>query len=206
MGAGLRAALESALNAALTTDPASQRRLENLAGKSVQIEITDLGLNWCLYLNYPLVLLEAGPDTNANSHLCGPLQDFLGLALKDSVSLSHSGVSHAGDIQLLNTCISLFKQVELDWAGVVSERLGPLPGALADQVQQASGQLKQTLLKLPPFLGDYVQNELQLVPSKPRLDVFTQDIHELRSRTDRLTARIERLNARLDQERQQPHV
>lgn len=206
LGAGLRGALESALNSALSLDPASQRRLEDLAGKCVQIEITDLGLNWCLHLNYPLVLLEASGDTNANSHLTGKLQDFGGLALKGSVSLSQSGVSHTGDIGLLNTCINLFKHLELDWAGVVSERLGPLPGALADQLQQASGQLKHTLLKLPPFLGDYIQNELQLVPSKPQLDVFSQDIHELRSRTDRLTARIERLNARLDQERQNPHV
>ncbi|HMW70967.1 MAG TPA: SCP2 sterol-binding domain-containing protein [Cellvibrionaceae bacterium] len=206
IGAGLRSALEAALNSALSLDPASQRRLEDLAGKSVQLEITDLRLNWCLHLNYPLLLLEAGAETAANSRLSGKLQDFVGLALKDSASLSHSGVSHAGDIQLLNTCIQLFKNLELDWAGVVSEHLGPLPGALVDQLYEACGTLKQTLAKLPPFLGDYVQNELQLVPSKPQLDLFTQDIHELRSRADRLTARIERLDARLDQERQKPHV
>lgn len=206
LGAGLRSALEAALNSALSLDPASQRRLEDLAGKSVQIEITDLRLNWCLHLNYPLVLLEVGAETAANSRLSGKLQDFLGLAVKDSVSLGHSGVSHSGDIQLLNTCIQLFKNLELDWASLVSERFGPLPGAFVDQLQGASQQLKQTLAKLPPFLGDYVQNELQLVPSKPELDLFTQDIHELRSSVDRLSARIERLSARLDQEREKAHV
>lgn len=200
IGAGLRAALEGALNTALRSDPASQQRLVNLAGKSVHLSITDLKLDWCIHLNYPLVLLDAdaAAAASANSHLAGSLADFIGLGLKDTHSLNGSGVVHTGDIQLLNACLNLFKQLDLDLAGLVSQELGPLAGALVDQLKQLGDQAQQTLSKMPPFIGDYVQHELQLVPSAAQLDLFTQDIHDLRSRADRLAARIERLNARLD--------
>ena len=185
---------------ALRSDPASQQRLVNLAGKSVHLSISDLQLDWCIHLNYPLVLLDAdaAAAASANSHLTGSLADFIGLGLKDTHSLNGSGVVHTGDIQLLNACLKLFKQLDLDLAGLVSQELGPLAGALVDQLKQLGEQAQQTLNKMPPFIGDYVQHELQLVPSAAQLDLFTQDIHDLRSRTDRLAARIERLNARLD--------
>ncbi|HEY6530508.1 MAG TPA: SCP2 sterol-binding domain-containing protein [Cellvibrionaceae bacterium] len=207
IAAGLRAAVESALNLALSADAASQRALTNLAGKSIALSITDINLRWCIHLNYPIVLLDTD-SCEANSQLTGRLQDFLGLSLKNSVSFSQTGVTHSGDIQLLNSCIGLLKNLDLDLGSVVSEHLGPLSGALTDQIQQVGAQIKHILTKMPPFFGDYLQHELQLTPSKPQIDAFTADIHELRSNVERLAARIERLNARLDTEllSQNPHV
>jgi ubiquinone biosynthesis accessory factor UbiJ len=207
IAAGLRSAVESALNLALSADPASQIALANLAGKTIALTITDINVRWCIHLNYPLVLLDTETSA-ANSQLTGRLQDFLGLSLKNSVSFSQTGVTHSGDIQLLNSCIHILKNLDLDLGSLVSEHLGPLSGALTDQIRQVGTQIKHTLTKMPPFIGDYLQHELQLTPSKPQIDAFTADIHELRSSVERLTARIERLNARLDTEllSQNPHV
>ncbi|MEY4591081.1 MAG: hypothetical protein RL497_3157 [Pseudomonadota bacterium] len=203
VAASLRATLEAALNLALSADPASQQKLIGQAGKSIALNITDLNLNWCVHLNYPLIILETGNleggNTPANSLLTGRLQDFIGLSLKHSASLSHTGISHSGDIQLLNSSINLFKNLDIDLGEIISNALGPLSGALVDSALEVFLPIKHTLNKAPQFLGDYLQHEVQLIPSKNQLDAFTQDIHQLRSNTDRLSAKIQRLNTRLDQ-------
>lgn len=205
--AGLRSVVEASLNVALQADPSSQLKLQALAGKSIALNITDLKLRWCVHLNYPLILLAAG-DAPVDSELTGSLQDFIGLGLKQATSFNQTGISHSGDIQLLNTCLQLMKTLDLDVGALITTQAGPLAGSLADQLGNVFTHLNSTLAKAPVFIGDYVQHELQLIPSKNHIDGFTADIHQLRSATDRLNARLERLNARLDQTLQSltPHV
>jgi ubiquinone biosynthesis accessory factor UbiJ len=196
--ASLRLAVEASINLALQADPACQLKLQALAGKSIALHITDMNLRWCVYLNYPLVLLDAG-DTPADSQLAGRLQDFIGVSVKPGANFSQTGISHSGDIQLLNTCLQLMKSLDLDVGALISAQAGPLAGALSDQLGAVFTHVNTTLAKAPLFIGDYLQHELQLIPSKHHIDAFTADIHLLRSATDRLNAHIERFNARLDQ-------
>lgn len=213
IGAAVRSAVEASLNLALRADPASVLKLRSLAGKSIALHITDLNLHWCVYLNDPLVLMAiesqdhpSDKPTQGDSQLTGTLQDFIGLGLKRAVSFSQTGITHSGDIQLLNTCLRIAQNLDLDIGGAISQQLGPLAGAAWDRLSQAAGQVNKNLAKAPVMFGDYLQHELQLMPSQSQLDGFTADVHVLRSAADRLAARIERLNSRLTHANLPPHV
>lgn len=208
-GAAVRSAVETSLNLALRADPASQLNFKALAGKSIAVHIKDLDLHWCVFLNDPLVLMAISPNGETpagDSQLSGNLQDFIGLGLKRTASFSQTGITHSGDIQLLNSCLRIAQNLDLDIGGAISKQLGPLAGAAWDRLSQTATEINNNLAKAPVMFGDYLQHELQLIPGPGQLEGFTADVHLLRSAADRLAARIERLNARLNQANLPPHV
>lgn len=192
LGALSRSALEAAINALLRLDPASQLALKQLAGKRLKITSSQPAVSVLVVLDYPLSLLD-GQDWSADSELTGTAQDLIGLLHKPTHSLAGTGVTHRGDMGLLQALVQLAKQLDLDWGQLLAQACGPVVGPMLQQLLAKPLQYAQSQWQhLPPLLGDYLQHELQLVPGAEEIRAFGDEVQTLREATDRLAARLER--------------
>jgi ubiquinone biosynthesis protein UbiJ len=194
--------LEFVLAQALDYDPGSRSALAALADKTLAIVITQPAFNLQLTFSAASVQVSARSGSAADCTLSGSLPAVLGLLWRESHSLAGSGVSVIGDVGLLQKLQQVLTNAELDWEQAMIDRLAHLTGAtnasllvhpVAQLLRGGNQWFKSQAQKAPDWLRDYLAEELGVLPSAQELEVFYQDVDELRARTERLEAQLRKL-------------
>lgn len=196
----LLAAIEAAFNRYLALDPAALRRVGQLEGRVIAIELT--GLDLCLFLLpgprgvQVLSQYEGEPD----ARLTGTPLALMRMGLSDDASrqLFAHEVEIRGDIELGQQFKHILDAIEIDW----EEQLSRVSGDVAaHQIGRAARGLagwgRQTADSLTRDLGEYLQEEARLVPSGAEVQRYLAEVDTLRADVDRLEARVQRLKGRL---------
>ncbi len=196
----LIAALETALNRYLALDNNKEDLLIPLKGKIIALTIQPF--NETLYLcptSDSIQIIDQvtdEPDTTISGSAWA--LGLMGISAKPMRSVFSGDIKIEGDIQTGKQFQELFKKLDIDLEGLLAQYAG---ADLASRVSQffRSGQEwgKETIETFKLNTAEFLQEETRDLPAKPEIDSFYQDVDELRTASDRLESRIERLNKTL---------
>lgn len=196
----ITATLEAALNQYLQLDPDSRSHLASMEGKCLAVELKGLDISFYLLTdNQGIQVLNHYPE-QPDATLSGTPMELLGLALEQQPgpAMFAGGVKISGDTELGQHFKRLFDSLDIDWeehlsqytGDIIAHKLGSLFRSGKEWRQQAADILQQDV-------AEYLLQEDHLVPEKAELEEFFSEIDKLREDTDRIQARISRLQNQL---------
>ena len=201
----LLAGCERTLNALLARDPAAPHRLAQLTGSRllVRLEKPHLALLLCYH--------AAGIDLQYGDEVAESDVDAVVELTPETFSEWLSGASIErlmfdgklavrGRIHLLEATRDLLFDLDIDWEGELAGWLGNLPAhSLAEGIRRAARWGLRTKDELLQDVSEYVFEEARLLPGRQQRNVLRDHLTELEVATDRLEARLSRLQRRLHQ-------
>lgn len=196
--ASLLAGLEAVLNRYLRLDPDAMARMAALQPRSIAIELTPLHLTLYVVPGENGIQLrsrlESGPDTVLRGTPLGLAQ--LGLGSQGGKALFSGNVVIEGDVETGQAFKAILDEMDIDWEEQLSRLTGDaIAHQLGNTARRAAGALRDGRRTLEQDLGEYLQEELRVLPTRIETENFSADVSRLVMDTDRLTARIRRLQA-----------
>ncbi len=185
--------LESVINRYLALDPEMLDKLAEFSGKVVKLEVT--GINKVFYMlpNERGIQIFTEHEGSADTVLRGtPVSLFkMGLVSNTASLLLKGEIEITGDTRLGHQFKNIFSQIDIDW----SEPLANLVGdSLAYQIQQTGNKFgrwgKESVKSVSTSFSEYLQEESRDVVTDTELNIFYDEVDQLRNDVDRLQAKI----------------
>jgi len=89
---------------------------------------------------------------------------------------------------------AILDEMDIDWEEQLSRLTGDtIAHQLGNTARRAAGVLRHGRRTLERDLGEYLQEELRVLPTRIETENFSADVSRLGMDTDRLAARIRRL-------------
>ncbi len=189
-------ALEKAINHALRLDEQASSKLKALNGKVLEIVLAPLDVRFFIQFNEHIALLDGfeGPvDTTIHSSPIGLIRLSV-LPASQARSVFNENIRISGDVELGRQIKRLFDELDIDWEGHLAHFTGDVVayqiGSMVRKGLAFKNQFKESLRQ---NMTEYLQEELQVLPSADELHDFFNDIDELVMDVDRLEAHLQRL-------------
>ena len=201
VNAAAYAALEQVLNRAIRLDPETPARLAPMHGQVIELQLLGTGLSLFLIPEPQGIQLLSAFDGAPDCTLRGTPLDLARMrgSRKSADQLFSGAVAIEGDTQLAHRFGEFLAGLDIDWEEQLSKLTGDLVahevGNLARGLLDWGGRQTRTFEQ---NLQEYLQEELRLLPSRPEVEPFLGDIDRLRDDTERLEARIKRLQGKLN--------
>ncbi len=188
--------LEAAMNKALRSDPVTCSALATLEGRIIQILAEDLNQSVYILPFDQGAQLQAYLEGDADVTLSGSSTRLLQLLTSDDKAEHFFGnsISIQGDASLANRFQAVLADMQIDWEALLADAVGDLPAhQIASFGRSQLTFLQQATRSMKANLQEYIQEEIAALPTQPETEHFLQQVDELRERSDRLAARIQRL-------------
>lgn len=189
-GAAL-AVCEKIINKALDYDPATRLGLAKCEGKILAVKISAPPCKCFVFFQEDSLRLMTNWDADVDTEISGSPLALAQLASTPVHNLKDSGVTVAGDLQLLSDLQHVIRNLDIDWEEILTQIFGDLIGhQTAEVIRKSTAWKKQQTEKFQRLAGEFVTEELHAIPSKVELEIFYQQVDELRLAADRLMARV----------------
>ena len=184
-------AAEIALNQYLGADEGALARARALAGRSLSIGLTDLGLAITFVAEGHGVQVVGQPEDEPDVYLAGRSRDFARVFFEaGSDGIMGAGLRIEGDIGIAQQFADLFARVDFDLGDLLDARFGPVAGHLIERgLSQAHGLLSRLRAELPAQAAEYLREETHDV-------VGTYEQARLHNEVTALADDVERAHAR----------
>lgn len=189
-------AFASAFNRYLQLDPEASARMASLQGRCIALEFRGMNLRLYVLPQVNGIQLLQKSDSEPDTVLSGtPLgMASLGLGSRTEQTLFSGAVTISGDVETGQAFKDILDSMDIDW----EEQLSRLTGdVIAHQVGNAARHARRFLAHARSTLeqdtGEYLQEELRVLPSRIEIENYMADVSRLVMDTDRLSARIKRL-------------
>ena len=194
--AGVIAGLESVINRYLRLDPDTAARMAALAGHCIGIDLQGLDLQLFIYPGAQGIQLrdhiDGEPDTVLHGTPLGMAR--LGLGKSTEKTLFSGAVSIAGDVETGQAFKAVLDAMDIDWEEQVSMLTGDvIAHQLGNTAKRAGQAFRHSRRTLEKDIGEYLQEELRVLPSRIETENFSAAVTRISIDTDRLAARIKRL-------------
>lgn len=205
-------ALEAALNRAVALDPDTRDALQALDGRSVVLALDAAESPLAMRLQVAGTQLRVGPvdaeqtpDLAVRSTLGGMLSfgmqsllpKLLGKRDDDEAAVPVGRMRIEGDAELARRLQRLAERFDPDWQQPFTAIFGDVLGVqIANGVAAALRQARTGGQKFAESAAEYLTEESRDVVPRAELDAFHDDVDTLRDDTERLAARIARLQKR----------
>jgi ubiquinone biosynthesis protein UbiJ len=195
----LVAALEVALNRYLRLEPAAIEECARLAGRVVELRVTQPDWSFFIELIPTGARVAADLPKAADVSIRAPLSAFakLGAASARGDSGLPSGIQVEGDAELLTRFNKLIASVGFDLEEVFAKYMND--GAahrLAEGLKDLFGWGRKTADTLMLDTAEYLREETGDLARAGDVSEWSEAVDVLRERTDRLEARLAKLEAR----------
>lgn len=193
------AALEAAVNRYLGLDPDAKRKIAELHGRVVGVELSGIGTLYLVPGPEGLQITtqhEGEPDCT----LQGSALDLIRMSRsEDSAEHLFAGrVSIAGDSELGHRFGKILGAMDIDW----EEQLSRITG---DVVAHEMGKGARAMVNWGRVTADtagknlqeYLQEEVRLLPTRYEAEEFLTGVDTLRDDVERLQTRVERMRGRI---------
>ena len=186
------AGLEQAVNAWLTLDPDALTRFAPCFGKVIALDLQGTGLMlYCLPGKQGLTFMsqyQGKPDTT----LSGRPFALFKLAIGDSTEVMFEGeVTIRGDVELGQVFKRAMDKLDIDWEEHLSHLTGDVIAHKAGHLLREFGQWWQhSRQRMAEDAREYIQDEVQLNPTRNEAEHFYRDVAKLRDDVARLSARV----------------
>lgn len=192
--AGALAAVEAAINKALTYDPATAQALAKLEPQVLAVYTRMPDARLFILPTADGIILQQVYEGEITAEIRGSVSDLAFMALSGSINLKDSGVEIIGRSSFVSELHAIFKQLDLDWEELLSQLLGDILGPQAAKlIRLRLGWLNDRKDNFTRLGTEFLTEELRSLASKPELEYFYQQVDELRFGTDRLQARFDAL-------------
>lgn len=194
------AALEAALNQALSLAPASRQDLNSLEDNIFALHCTSPTLSVFLHIDSDMVRLSGVYEGAVTTSVTGDVSDFTELASADdpTATLINGNLELDGDSAPLIELQKILSTLDMDWEAPLVDTLGDVAGhQLAQLLRHAFSWGKQASASINRQLSEFIHEEARLCPPRLELEDFYSDVNTLVQRVDRLQSRTDRLLQRL---------
>lgn len=174
-------------------DPAAALQLAKIDGQVIHICLTNPEIDLFIIPQAQQLAVQSFYDGTSNTQVAGKPSDFLELMLaKDPASaLINGNITVKGSASALIELQKIFKNTQLDWEFELSKIVGDIAAHEIGKVVAGSKLwFKQQRPKLDAQLKELVYNEARLLASRDDIKRFCNDVDDLSARLDRLEARI----------------
>ena len=190
--------LQETINLTLRLDPDTLARVAELEGRVLRLRAAGESPFGIYVLPEESGLrLRAQCDREPDVTLTGDMPAVFRMALRRFLPevVAAGEVQISGDIALGQRFQRLLEQVEVDWEEQLARVLGDVPAHQLGNVLRDFGTwTQQSLRTLHQDLGEYLQEESRLLPSRPRAGAFRQAVETLQRDLDGLEQRLARLH------------
>lgn len=190
------AALELAIGRALQLDPATFNALASLEGKCLHLHLDGPNLDFYVLPSSEGLALRGIHEAEVDTSVTGTPPDFVELIAADdaAAALINGNIQLTGDSKPLLELQSILHNLQLDWEGELARLVGDIPahelGRFVRQGLKIGRSVHQSLLRQ---LEEFIHEEGRLLPPRAELEDFYGEVDELVQRTERLAARLGRL-------------
>ncbi len=191
----ITAGLEKAINTYLSMDPDALAALGQLESKVVAVDVEGTGIRvFCLPHRSGITLLSQYMG-EPNTTITGRPIALLKLMTQDSSEVMFGGeVRISGDVETGQRFKRILDKMDIDW----EEHLSRLTG---DTVAHQTGHLLREINQwwqnsreqLAANSREYLQDEIQINPTREEIEQFYSQIEKLRDDVARLTVRLAQL-------------
>lgn len=191
------AMIEQIGNRLLSLDAEAQNKLLTLKDKSVLINVQDLQLNYYFLFHAGTLVVQQTNDKKPSVSISGKLSDFIAAASTENVgdSLFTGELHFSGEINTAKQFQTLVQSLEIDWQEPISKIFGDVVGHnIATGIIKINDLAKKLINNTQQDIPEYLQEEIKVTPSVNELTQFYEQVDLIRSQTERLEARIKRLN------------
>ncbi len=192
--------LEKALNRYLALDAESKRRIRLLQNKRVTLELLGTPLIVQLFFSDEKIALQWDDFAEADIKIKGTPLNLLhmSLARDDRHRFFADDVIVEGNMELAQHVLAIFDELEIDWEEQISQWVGDVPayqaGRFVRGIKKFNQRVRRTFLR---NLNEYVHEEINLVPAREALQLFFDEVDELRMDVDRLEMRLLKLKEKI---------
>jgi ubiquinone biosynthesis protein UbiJ len=195
----LLAALEIALNRYLRLEPAAIEECARLAGRTIELQVTQPAWSFLIEFTASGVRVASELPQPAEVRVSAPLRALLklGAASARGESGLPSGIDVDGDAELLTRFNKLMASVGFDLEEVFAKYLDD--GAahrLAEGLKDLFGWGRKTADTLLLDSAEYLREETGDLARAADVEEWSDAVDALRERTDRLDAKLARLERR----------
>jgi len=189
----LQTMVEGAINRALRLDPETLRRLGELEGKLIRVDLGNGADAFTLYIEPSSqgLRLHRESERAADVTLRGSVPVFARLA---RTGIAAGELQLSGDVELGSRFRRILEDIDPDWEEPLSRVIGDVAAHQVGRAARAaaawSGRAARTLAQ---DAAEYFQEEVHLLAPRPRVEEFLQAVDRLRADADRLQKRLERL-------------
>ena len=186
-------ALQHALNRALALDPAGQKKLAALEGRSVQLRLRGPQLE--MRVSVEDGCLRVGPAQERSSlRVVTTPGSVLAIALRGDGHVPPGALEIAGDAGLARQVEHLLQGWSPDLEAAFSGVLGDVIGVpVAQGLERVMQGMRRHSRELREDAAAWVRDEKRLTPSRAEVDDYLDGVDQVRERGDRLLSRLERL-------------
>lgn len=187
--------LERVINEALKHDPATAQRLQQQSGRSLTLALSEPTLIISLAFD-ERVYVSPLADPQADCQLSGKMSSAIALMSGPKTTLAGSDLTLTGQTGFLMELLDIAKNIDIDWEEALCQYLGEYAGyAVAQVIRYKARHIKRLAERSPRFIGDFVTEELQAVPTQPECEAFYNAIDDLQDDVARMEARIKNLTS-----------
>ncbi len=190
------AGIEQVLNRYLHLDPAAAAKMARLHGKVIAFELIGLGQTLYLIPGPAGVQLFSHHEDPPDCTLRGtPLAlARMGNPKSSSDQLFSGEVKISGDTELAHRFGKILGGMSIDWEAQLARHTGTLVAEdVARLFRDIAGWGRRSLDVLELDLRELLQKELRILPERSEVNRFLAEVDELRDASERLEARIARL-------------
>lgn len=191
---GCLAVLEKQINNLLNLDPVTLKRLTEHFGAVVEFHCLEPDFSCYVHLLDNEVRLAGYFEGEPDVCFAGTSVSFSVLATQRSKPFDEvAGLTIAGDETLIEALAFIHQDMELDWESPIVNVLGDVAGHTLAKGLRFTGQkfnkIKNTFEK---NCTEYLQEELQLIPSRVEIERFSAEVDKLRKVVDQLAEKVEK--------------
>ncbi|CAA0082582.1 Uncharacterised protein [Zhongshania aliphaticivorans] len=198
-GAAL-SALENLINNALQLDPSVSSKLQALSGQSFALELKEPNIDIGIGITGKRLRILGQHNNTVTTRLSGRWSEFAKVATASdpAAALINGDISISGDTSSLLELRQILAELDLDWEQPLADAFGDVAAhQLGSGLRAGQRWLNNTRRNLHRQFSEYIVEESQLVPHPCQADDFYNEVDELKARSERLDAKIRRLQQRI---------
>jgi len=185
--------IELVLNTALAQDHETKAKLDLFEHRCIAINISDFNKTINASVLQQQIHLSIDPDQSADLTISGKALTLAKLG-SDPESLFSADIDIHGDVQFAKQLRDLLEGFDFDWEAQLAKITGnTLSYPIAHGIRQVSSWARNTHDALQENTAEYLKEEVRILPDKSQINDYMTDIDTLRADSDRLEARIQRL-------------
>lgn len=192
MIASLNTLIVSSFNRYLDCDPERAQALENIDDKILSITIKEANFTLIMQVQNAR-FFEADLSQQIDASIIVSMHVLSGkMGGQDQNQLLKDGIIEIqGDSHVASVFNKVMNEIEIDWQDVISKYTGDI---VARQITTGAKSVASVLRRLGDNLRldvrDYLQDDLQIAVTESEVEHFVEQVDDLRARTDRLEARL----------------
>lgn len=195
-------ALQIAMNQAIALDENMPSKLHVLNGKTLEMIISPLNINFFIHFNEGKIQLldhyDEKVDTVIYSNPLGLIRLSL-LPASQARSLFNDKIRMTGNVELGQHVKKLFDEMDIDWEGHLARFTGDVVAhQIGSIMRKGIAFTRHVEQSVRQNMTEYLQEELRVVPSKYELEDFFSEVDELSLTVERLQAHVNQLLSRYE--------